>query len=103
MPLAHPSAAASATSCQVSSCSTALLFLARMPRRLALAQERSDAFLSFVGCANAGDAARGIGDHPRIDTPMRDCADQGLAFELRARTGAEELTQDLVDSGVKVI
>ena len=76
MPLAQPTAAASATSCQVSNvampgrCHRSSRFVTRQshvrhPRRRALAEERRDALLAFRRRAHARDARRRVRDHAR--------------------------------------
>src|SRR6185436_985187 len=48
------------------------------PRRLALLEERGDAFLAFGRDADLGDALGGIGDHRIVERPRRHGADQVL-------------------------
>ena len=57
------------------------------PRADALAEERGHALLAFRRRANGRDALHGVGDHAGVDRPVRDGADQRLAFALRCGPG----------------
>ena len=109
-PLAQPIAAASATSCQVSNDASALVMRylpvrssARDPRRATrLPRNARDAFLAFGRRANRRDALDGIGDHVRVDRPVRDGADERLAFALRGGSCEQQRPEDLVDAVVEL-
>ena len=74
----------------------------RDPRCLALAEKRRHSLFAFRRSADASDAARGVGDHRRIGGPLRDRADQSLAFGLRRRSGGHKGTQNFIDARVQL-
>src|SRR5579864_1461821 len=124
-PLAKPSVAASATSCHASKFANVSMRLLRHwllvvavrprtlildsrscrfhPRRQPLAEESGDAFAAFGRRAHRRDVLRRSGDHVRVDRPMRDAADQCLAFELRGRTRRLQHRDECVDARVDLL
>src|SRR6185369_13695182 len=116
MPLAHPTAAASATSCRVSNDSSAGSVIGGVsrsatswvaqcvgdPARRALVEERRDAFLALRRAAHSGDPGGGIGDHGVVEGPRADGTNERLRFRLRARPGHEQRAQELVDAPVEL-
>src|ERR1700758_1392877 len=103
MPLPQPSAAASATSCQVSKWSIAGASLAsRNPGRPALGEKGRHALLRFRRGTDASDAPGRIGDHRIVDGPVGDGANEKLRLRLSLRSGGDEEAEQLIDLGVEL-
>src|SRR5678815_3624082 len=117
MPLAQPTAAASATSCKVSNDSSPGTVIDDFPQwatsrvaqclgypaRRALVEERRHAFPAFRRDAHSRAPNSGIRDHNVIDGTCGDGSYQCLRLRLRARAGDEQRAQELVDPPVDLV
>src|SRR6188474_2414999 len=78
------------------------LGLSRNPRRLALLEERRDAFLPLGRDADLGDALRGVVDHCVVDCAGRDETNQVLDLRQRLRPTLRQVFQNFPDVGVEL-
>src|SRR5687768_124610 len=108
-PLAHPSAPASAISCQVSNgtdvmaCSLLLAQRFGHPFGRAARQERRDSLASLIRRADRGDALGGVGNHALVDRTMRNRANQRLDGLLCMRSRDEQPPEQLVDARIEAL
>src|SRR4051794_36117808 len=71
------------------------------PRRGALVEKSLNACASFRRRADRRNVFGGAGNHVGIDAPMRDAADQRLAFHLRAWPDEEQSAEHVIDACVQ--
>src|SRR5438105_938066 len=97
MPLAHASAPASASNCGVSIAwpNESISSARQQPVRLALAQERLDAFAAFVARADLGDVLDRALDQSVVDLLARDVLHQRLAGLDGRRAAGDERLRDV--------
>src|SRR4051812_3568718 len=68
-----------------------------LPGRLALFEERGDAFASVAGGANLRDAPRGVGLQRIVDRPAGDVAHEVLDAGMRGGAAREQMVEQLAD------
>src|SRR3954463_6762641 len=72
-----------------------------LPGRLALLEERGDAFASVGGGADLGDAPRRVGLQRIVDRPARDVAHEVLDAGMRGGAAREQMVEQLADERVE--
>src|SRR3954466_7513192 len=72
-----------------------------LPGRLALFEERGDAFASVGGGADLGDAPRRVGLQRIVDRPARDVAHEVLDAGMRGGAAREQMVEQLADERVE--